>query len=196
MTTVQEVQTIAEQERQRLARQVGYIQTKAAMDAAIAERATERQAREVAGRVQQQGQAARAQAEQETATRKAGIRKQTGAAEKQAQAVIGRAREDRAREARKQVLPFTKPRDLGISSYIANVEAARQKAHQTGRDATDAVTRVRDDYFKQVDQAEATAIATISTQKEGIVRDIRQQLSSYSADMTRQLANLNSGVAA
>jgi hypothetical protein len=194
MTTVQEVQTIAKQERQRLARQMGYIQTKAAMDAGIAERAVERQAGEAAARVQQQRQAARAQAEQETGIRKGEIRKQMGAAEKQAQAAMGRARESQAREARKQVLPFTRPQTLGIGSYIASVESARQQAHRTGRDATAAVTRVRDDYFKEVDQAEARAIADISKQQEGIVKGIRQQLASYSADLTKQLANLNSGV--
>lgn len=194
MTTTAEVRSAAELERQRLARQAESARATGVEQAARAETETEARARAAVLRTEGQARRAREQARQESEQRKAAVRKAQGAAEAQAQAAIGRAREARAREARKVVLPYTKPRDLGIGSYIANVDAARKQAHKTGRDATAAVTRVRDDYFRQVDQAEAKAMADISKQKAGIVKDIRQRLASYNADVTKQLANLNSGV--
>ena len=193
-TTTQEVKSAAELERQRILRQAEQQRILAAGQARAAEAETKEQARQAIADAEQQAQAIREEAEQEAKERKAAIRKQRGAAETEAQAAMARVRKAKRKEARKAVLPFTKPKDLGIGSYMANVEAARQQAHKTGRDATKAVTRLKDEYFSQVDQAEANAMTEINKQKAGIVKDIRKQLASYSADMTKDIAKLNSGI--
>jgi hypothetical protein len=194
MTTTTEVKSAAALERQRLAQQAAQARAQAEAQAQQAEAQTEAQAREAISETEQQAQAARSEVRQQAESRQAEIRKQRGQAELEAEAAKAQARQAQRVEQRKVVLPISKPRDLGLTSYIANVETARKQAHQAGESAKTAVTKVRDDYFKEVDKSRDDAMADISRQKAGIVRDIRQQLASYSADLTKQLANLNSGV--
>lgn len=189
-----DVASAAELERRRLRRLAGQAQTMAESQAQAAQAETERQARQAVTETERQARAARQEAEQKSEARQAEIRKQQGKAEAEAQAAMGRARQARAREARKAVLPFTKPRNLSITTYIADVDAARKQAHRTGRDARTAIRQVKDDYVRQVDKAEADAISQINKQKTGIVGDIQSQLTSYTADLTRQIAKANSGI--
>jgi hypothetical protein len=194
VTTTKEVRSAAELERQRTQREAREARQQAVREAEQRTAEIERQAAEAGASVEEQASEAREEAEQEAAARKAEIRKARGRAEREAQAQKARARERRRKEQRKIVLPYTKPQDLGVAGYISNVEAARVQAHRAGKDATATVVRLRDDYFQEVDQAKAAALADINKQKAGIVRNIRQQLAGYSADLSKQIAKLNSGI--
>lgn len=193
-TTVQDVQSAAELERQRLAAQAVKTRAEAQAQARSAEAQVEAQVGQAISETEQQTQVARAQAQQEAETRQAQIRKQQGTTEVRAQTAIAKARKAQIIESRKAVLPFTKPRDIGTVSYIASVEAARKQAHRTGRDTNVAVAKVRDDYFIKVDKARDDAVADIQKQKVGIITDIQTQLVNYNTDLTKQLAQLNSGI--
>jgi hypothetical protein len=194
MTTVSQVQSAAALERQRLAQQAAQARAQARAQAQQAETETEAQAREAISETEQQAQAARSEVQQEAESRQAEIRKQRGQAEREAEAAKAQARQVQRVEQRKAVLPISKPRDLGLTSYIANVESARKQAHQAGGSAKTAVTKLRDDYFNQVDKAKDAAIADINKQKAGVITDIQTQLVNINADITKQLANANSGV--
>ena len=193
-TTIQEVKSAAELERLRLAQQASQARGQAEAQAQQAEAQTEEQARHAISETEQQAQVSKSEAQQEAESRQAEIRKQRGQAEREAEAAKTRAREAQRLEQRKVVLPISKPRDLGLTSYIANVETTRKQAHQAGESAKVAVTKVRDDYFKEVDKARDEAIADINKQKAGIISDIQKQLVNINADITKQLANANSGV--
>lgn len=194
ISTKADVKSAAELERQRLARQAAQARTGALTQAQQAEAETEAQARQAISETERQAQEARAEVERKAEERLAPIRKQRGAAERESQAAIAKAREASRREARKAALPYTKPRDLGTASYVSAVEVARRQAQKAGEDARVAVTKIRDDYFEQVDRAKDSALSKISKQKAGIVKDIQSQLVNLNADITKQLAQLNSGV--
>lgn len=194
ISTTQEVRSAAELERQKRAREAQRARETAQAQAQEAEAQTEAQARQAISETERQTQAARAEGQKEAESRQATIRKQRGQAEREAQTAISKARQARAIEQRKRVLPFTQPRNLGISSYIATVEVARRQAQQSGEDAKATVTKIRDEYFKEVDKAKEKAITDINKQKAGIVKDIREQLASYNADLTKQVAKLSSGI--
>ena len=195
MTTAREVQSAAQLERLRLATQAAQVRAAAGAQARQAEVQTAAQARQAISETEQQARVARSEAQRQTESRQAEIRKQRGQAEREAEAAKASARETQRFEQRKVVLPATRPRDLGLTSYISNVETARKQAHQAGEGAKVAVTKVRDDYFNEVDKAKDTAIADINKQKAGIITDIQKQLVGINADLTKQLANANSGVA-
>ena len=194
MTTASQVKSAAQLERLRLATQAAQARAAAGAQARQAEGQTAAQARQAISETEQQAQAARSEAQREAESRQAEIRKQRGQAEREAEAAKSSARETQKIEQRKVVLPVTRPRGLGLTSYISNVETARKQAHQAGESAKVAVTKVRDDYFGQVDKARDDAIADINKQKAGINADIQAQLVNINADITKQLANLNSGV--
>jgi len=195
ISTTEDVKSAAELERQRRAREAARARERAESQAEKAKAETEAQARRAISETERQAQAARAEVAEEAEAKQAKIRKQRGKAEKEAQAAKSAARAAKRKEARKVVLPFTKPKDLGMSSYINSVEAARKQAQKAGEDARATVTKIRDEYFEQVDEAKAEAIADINKQKAGIVKDIQKQLASYNADLTKQIAKLNSGIA-
>ena len=195
MTTAAEVQTAAELERLRLAQQAARARAQAGAQARQAETQTEAQAREAISETERQAQVARSEVRREAESRQAEIRKQRGQAEREAETAKAQARQAQRIEQRKVVLPVSKPRDLGLTSYVANVETARKQAHQAGESAKVAVAKVRDDYFKEVDKARDDAIADIAKQKAGIISDIQRQLVNINADLTKQLASVNSGVA-
>jgi hypothetical protein len=194
MTTASEVKSAAELERLRLATQAARARAATEAQARQAEGRTAAQAYQAKAETERQAQAAKAEAAKEAKARQAEIRKQRGQAEKEAEAAKGKARKAERIERRKVVLPVSKPRDLGLTSYISGVETARKQAHKAGASAKAAVAKVRDDYFEQVDKARDTAIADIKRQKAGVIRDIQEQLVDINADITKQLANANSGV--
>jgi len=195
MTTASQVRSAAQLERLRLATQAAQARAAAEAQARQAEGQTAAQARQAISETERQAQAARSEAQREAESRQAEIRKQRGQAERGAETAKARARQAQRVEQRKVVLPVSKPRDLGLTSYVANVETARKQAHQAGENAKGAVAKVRDGYFEQVDKARDDAIADITKQKAGIVSDIQKQLVNINADLTKQLANANSGVA-
>jgi len=195
VTTAAEVQTAAQLERLRLAQQAARARAQAGAQAQQAEAQTEAQARKAISETEQQAQTARSEARRQAESRQAEIRKQRGQAEREAEAAKAQARQAQRIEQRKVVLPVSKPRDLGLTSYVANVETARKQAHQVGESAKVAVAKVRDDYFKEVDKARDGAIADIAKQKAGIISDIQKQLVNINADLIKQLASANSGVA-
>jgi len=190
MTTAREVQSAAQLERLRLATQAAQVRAAAGAQARQAEVQTAAQARQAISETEQQAQAARSEAQREAESRQAEIRKQRGQAEREAEAAKSSARETQKIEQRKVVLPITRPRDLGLTSYISNVETARKQAHQAGESAKVAVTKVRDGYFKEVDKARDAAIADINKQKAGIDAKIARDLLEANVDITKQLANL------
>jgi hypothetical protein len=194
MTTASEVKSAAELERLRLATQAAQARAAAEAQARQAESQTEIQAREAISKTEQQAQAVRSEVSREAESRQAEIRKQRGQAEREAESAKAIARKAQRVEQRKVVLPTSKPRDLGLTLYIANVETARRQAQQAGASAKAAVTKVRDDYFEQVDKARDAAIVDINKQKAGIISDIQTQLVNINADITKQLANANSGI--
>lgn len=194
MTTTAEVTSAAELERQRLSSLAAQARARVQTQAQQAEAQTEIQAQQAISEAERQGETTKVEVGKEAEARQAQIRKQRGTAETQAQAAKAKARKAQTTEARKVVLPFTKPRNLGTVSYITSVEVARKQAHRAGEDAKAAVTKVRDGYFKQVDKARDDAITDIREQKAGIVANIQTQLINFNADITKQAAQLNSGV--
>jgi len=165
MTTASQVRSAAQLERLRLATQAAQARAAAGAQARQAEGQTATQAREAISETEQQAQAARSEAQREAESRQAEIRKQRGQAERGAETAKARARQAQRVEQRKVVLPVSKPRDLGLTSYVANVETARKQAHQAGENAKGAVAKVRDGYFEQVDKARDDAIADITNQR-------------------------------
>lgn len=194
MTTGSQVKSAAQLERLRLATQAARARAAAEAQTRQAEGQTAAQARQAEAEAEAQAEAIRAEASREAESRQADIRKQRGQVEAEAEAAKAEARKAERIEARKVVLPISKPRDLGLTSYIFSVETTRKQAHQAGASAKRAVTKVRDNYFKEVDKAKDDAIADIKKQKAGIISDIQSELVKVNADITKQLANLNSGI--
>ncbi len=194
VTRIQEVKSAAELERQRIARQAERARATAAAQAQTAEAETEVEAREARAGAEAQAQKARREARAEAEARQADIRKQQGATEAQAQDIIGKARQVKAREARKRDLPSTMPRSLGISAYIASVDAARKQAHKAGKAARASVKKVRDEYLNQVEAWQVESLASIDKQLKGIQADIAKSVIKGQTEIAKQQAALNAGV--
>ena len=193
-TTTTEVKSAAELERQRLSKQAAQAAAAAKRQAREAGTETKTQAKAAGGTVAQQARAAREEAQKAAAAMQADIRKQQGAAEFEGQAIIGKARQVKAREARKADLPYTKPMPLGISEFIASVDAARKEAHASGRDARAAVKEVKDDYLSQVEEWEKESLISIDQQLKDIQADIAKSLITAKAEIAKQQVNLNAGI--
>jgi len=196
MATASQVRSAAQLERLRLATQAAQARAAAGAQARQAEGQTAVQARQAISETERQAQTARSEAQREAESRQAEIRKQRGQAEREAETAKGRARQAQRIEQRKVVLPVSKPRDLGLTSYVANVETARKQAHQAGESAKIAVTKARDEYAKQVDKWEAEALTDIDKQLTDIQAEIAKSLVQAQAEITKQQANLNSGIKA
>lgn len=193
-TTRQEVISAAERERRRAAAQARLAREGAQAQAEQAGTAVAQQAREAMAATERRAQEAREEAERETAARQARIRKKRGGIEAEAQAVIAGARRARRIERRKADLPFSRPRDLGTASYIEAVDVARKRAHKAGESARDAVSKVRDDYFEQVDKWKAGALTDIDKQLKDIRADIAKSVVGAEADIAKQQADVLSGI--
>lgn len=193
-TTTQEVRSAAELERQRVARQAERARASATAQAQAAEAETEAQAREARAGAEAQARKAREEARAEAEARQADIRKQQGATEAQAQAMIGKARQVKAKEARKRDLPSTMPRSLGISAYIASIDAARKQAHKAGKAARATVKEIRDEYIGQVEEWQSESLASIDKQLKGIQADIAKSVIKAQTEIAKQQATLNAGV--
>lgn len=193
-TTSADVASAAELERRRLANQAAKARASGQSQAQQARAETEAQAQAAIAQTESQYQAARTQVQREAETRQAEIRQSRGQVEREAEAAKAQARQARAIEQRKVVLPFTKPRNLGTVAYIASVEATRKEVQRSGADANAAVTRVRDNYFQEVDKARDKAVSAINKQKAGIIADIQTQLLDYNAEINKQVAQMNSGI--
>lgn len=194
VSTSADVRSAAELERRRLARQAAKARASAQAKAQETEAQTEIQARQAISETERQAQTARAEVQEKAETRQAEIRKQRGQVEREAQAAMAKAREISRKEDRKAVLPFTKPRDLGTASYIASVESVRRQAQKTGEDAKVAVTKVRDDYFEQVDKWQAEAKADIDKQLKDIQAEIAKSVVNAEAEIAKQQAEALSGI--
>ena len=164
MTTASQVRSAAQLERLRLATQATRARAAAGAQARQAEGQTAAQARQAISETERQAQAARSEAQREAESRQAEIRKQRGQAEREAEAAKSSARETQRIEQRKVVLPTTRPRDLGLTSYISNVETARKQAHQAGESAKVAVIKQKADIDKDIQIALANANAEIAKQ--------------------------------
>jgi hypothetical protein len=194
ITTISEVQSAAELERQRIAAEAARARADLEAQARQQEAEAEAQAQEAGRKAEEEAEAAKLQMAQEAEARQAEIRKQRGVAEREAEAAKARAREALEIESRKVVLPFTRPAQLDTAAYIATVEEARKRAHRTGEEAKAAVIKARDEYFQQVDEWQTKTKADIDRQLQDIRAEIAKAAVDAEAQIAKQQADLLSGI--